>query len=169
MASDEYVNRARIAWLLDVDERTITNWVKQRDDFPSRVAGKARTFPVRACIAWYRDYKSSAAAPTDIDEAKARREAAEAQIAELKLAKQRGELLDANEVRRTWERILMSVRTRILGMRSRHAPAVVGLGTLGEAVRALDAIALDILASLREAADELESEEAADEPMEVSP
>jgi hypothetical protein len=42
MASDRFVDRAEIAFLMGVDVRTITNYVKKHPDFPSRVRGSTR-------------------------------------------------------------------------------------------------------------------------------
>ncbi len=96
MAATEHLSRDDLASRLDVESRTITNWVKQHPDFPSRVSGRARDFPWLRCLKWYlaREIKKSAPEMVITEAlARARKLAAEAEIAELNLAERRGALV----------------------------------------------------------------------------
>ena len=121
MSSERYVEREEIAFLLEVTPRTVTNWVKAHKDFPSRVDGKARTFPVLKCLAWKRDRAVAEAmtsagptAPTDMEQATLRKAIADAELAEVKLARLRGELIPVDVAAREIERAFSRVRARFL-------------------------------------------------------
>jgi hypothetical protein len=92
----EFVTKVELASRLDVEPRTITNWIRQHHDFPSRVSGRSREFPWLRCLQWFLQRESARAAPpAAATEAasRARKMAAEAEIAELNLAERRGALI----------------------------------------------------------------------------
>jgi phage terminase Nu1 subunit (DNA packaging protein) len=60
----------------------------------------------------------------DYSAARGRREAANAQLAELKLAAERGELADAADVKRTWTAAIMDYRARALAVPARVMAAL---------------------------------------------
>jgi len=60
----------------------------------------------------------------------ARLNAAKADLAEIELSKQRGELLDAREVAAAWSHEGMMLRNYLLQLPARLAPELVGLGDL---------------------------------------
>ena len=103
--------------------------------------------------------------PADFEEARARREQANAAIAELQLAKLRGDLAPIADLDRAVERLASAVRAEVLGLRSRFVGRVVGLATPQEAAVVLDAMQAQILAALAARAEALEDDET-DEPSE---
>jgi phage terminase Nu1 subunit (DNA packaging protein) len=62
-----------------------------------------------------------------IDEAKLRKTAAEAEMAELDLARQRGLLVDAASVQKAWGSILAEARKNLLSVPAKVAPLLPGL------------------------------------------
>lgn len=87
-------------------------------------------------------------APGDIDESKARKIAAEAALAELELAKARGELLAVDDWTKATAAILDRVRARIVALPGRLAPLVTGITTLPAAVAAIEPVVAEVLAEL---------------------
>jgi phage terminase Nu1 subunit (DNA packaging protein) len=140
MTAERYVTREEIAFLLGVEVRTITNYVRQHKDFPSRVRGRERDFPVRRCLEWHDDRVAADAianfkppAPSGLEDAERRRAIAEAELAEIKVAKARGEVVSvalvAKEIRDTFGR----VRASLLAKPGEYAPRVLHLETQADA------------------------------------
>ena len=82
--------------------------------------------------------KSKAASPVqpsieiDYNQARARREAALAQLAEIELAVKKGELVPADQIQEAWTSIAYNIRTILLGLPSRIAGGVAGAATTQE-------------------------------------
>jgi hypothetical protein len=81
------------------------------------------------------------AADIDYHQARTRREAALAQLAEIELATRRGELIPADQVEQAWSGIISVVRTILLGLPSRIAGGVAGAATTQE----ISAMAMSII------------------------
>jgi hypothetical protein len=82
--------------------------------------------------------------PGDLEEARARKMAAEAELAELALAKARGQMVTIDAWIKPVERRLMHLRARILAMPSKSAHRLVGLRTLPQATKQLREIIEDL-------------------------
>jgi hypothetical protein len=95
---------------------------------------------------------------TTPDEAqeRARKLRAEASLAELRLLERKGDLVPARQIEREWDQALGVFRSRVLALRGRWAPRLLGLASMAEAAAAMDAMGDNILSALRETADELE-------------
>jgi phage terminase Nu1 subunit (DNA packaging protein) len=160
----ELVGLPEIMKLFDVSDVTIDNW--RADGMPhQKVNGRLR-FKPHECVAWRRAKDREEQRKKDSDaegvEASLRRKAAaDADLAELKRDQMRGELVPVADYRREVERLCSMVRARVLSVRGRWAPRVIGLSGMAEATAVLDELAADVLKSLEEGGDELESEEAA--------
>lgn len=63
-------------------------------------------------------------AKIEYEEARAKKVAAEAEIAELELAKVKGELVDASDVVTAWSDVLASIKARLISIPSKAAPIV---------------------------------------------
>lgn len=162
MAADRYVSREEIAEELGVEERTITNWVKAPPanapgPFPCRVRGRNRTFPRRKCLAWYIEFKvaeglarAAPAQPTDLVEAERRKAVADAELAELKVAQLRGDLVPVALFREEVSRPLQRVRARLMTVPGEFGPRFVGLSEVGQAVQRLRDLVDATLSELRE-------------------
>src|ERR1041385_9237793 len=83
----------QLAEYYGVDERTVTNWVNSKPPCPSRKEGGRRYFDSVQVAAW-REAKVKARAAgeeLDFEKAKARKMAADAELAEMEVARTRGE------------------------------------------------------------------------------
>lgn len=161
MAREEFVPRARLADLLGVAQYTVSKWVKDRPDFPSRVRGRNRSFPLVRCIRWYIEWKveehveraraREGEQPDKKQDTPAYRKAlADAELAEIKVAQQLRRLVPEEEFAEVFTESCERLRAAIRGMRSRHAGAVLNITTKVEAIRRLGRIEDELLASLRE-------------------
>jgi hypothetical protein len=104
------------------------------------------------------------ARPSNLAESEQRKAAADAEMAEVRLAKLRGELAPRAEFAAAFERLFGAVRQELQALPTRHGPRVVGLTQPAEAVAALREMVADVLAGLSSAVDAVE--EPADEPEE---
>lgn len=105
------VNSNDLARVLGITTRTVN---KMAADGTIPRAGRAR-FDLVTAVPAYVAFKER---PTT-DEDKARKAKADADLAEAKAAKIRGELLDASEVESTWAAILRDVKAAMLAIPSR--------------------------------------------------
>jgi phage terminase Nu1 subunit (DNA packaging protein) len=155
------VSLAEISDLFGVDTDTVHLW--RQKGMPHRVASGRPRFEVAACVQWRRTQdKREHRESTSPDEAKerTRKLSADADLAELKLRERRGELVPTEDVERQTDRMVSVIRARVLSIRGRWAPRVIGLATMAEATRTLDGLVADVLAALAEGAEEIEAEDA---------
>lgn len=125
------------------------------------IAGK---FDSTACIRWWADNISgrASAVDTDHEEADRRRAVAEAELAELKLAEKRGELVDGIEVRDVQIKAFANVKARMLSIPSAVAascaatsePAVVQSIVSGAIKSALSELSNGVVEHERDRPDE---------------
>lgn len=102
---------------------------------------------------------------TTTDEALRRKLAADAEIAEMKAAKLRGDLVDVETFRSVLSAVLERVRLRVDAIPGEYGSQVLGLSQLSESVPILRTLAESIAAELREAgAPPADEDEEADEP-----
>lgn len=102
----------------------------------TRVRAAAGAPPARAVVdAGGGDVGASVGDP-DYWVSRAKREAAEAEMAELELGKQRGDLLDVASVRSSWARVASSAQQALMQMAPRLAPVLAALTDAG-AIQAL--------------------------------
>lgn len=159
MASEEFVDRGALASILGVTEATITTWIKQRTDFPSRVRGRRRTFPLGKAVRWYVNYKLDEQANRQKkskgddrngpDTPGYRKSLAEAELSELEVARELRTLVPEEDFVETLTTICEELRAALRGMRSRHAARMLNIPTKVEAIHRLGIIEDELLAALR--------------------
>mgnify|MGYP003154446415 CR=1 FL=1 len=122
--SDQQVYPAKvIASLLDISERRVTQLVNE-GIIPKTDRGRYELFPVvQGYIKFLRERKLGRAV-VSLDEARQRKLAAEAEMAEIELAKARADVVRVGDVAKQWETILGDVRTRFLALPTKLAPLV---------------------------------------------
>lgn len=147
---------AQVAALFARDERTVKRWVAA--GAPHRKVNGRLMFLLSELIPWRESQLRTDDKP-DLAAEQARKMRADADLSELKVSQMRGDLVPAVDVEARMERLCAYVRARVLGVRGRWAPKVLGVGSMAEATAALDGLAGDILAALREGADELDEDE----------
>lgn len=172
MAKEKFATREEIAEILGVDVRTITNYVRAHSDFPNRVDGKHRRFPVARCVAWKIDHDVASAIaamapppPQTLVDAEKRKAIADAEISELKVMQMRAEVVPIADSIREVERAFTAVRSRVASVAGEYGPRFLNLSTIPEAVAKLRELAATIIAELP-AAIALLDEEIETEPAE---
>lgn len=73
-----------------------------------------------------------------LDEARTRKLSAEAELAELELAKVRGDLVRTEDVIKAWEDVLRAMKAKLLGIPSKSAPILAAEDNAGEILKILD-------------------------------
>jgi phage terminase Nu1 subunit (DNA packaging protein) len=150
-------SREEIAEILGVDVRTITNYVRQHSDFPNRVDGKRRRFPIARCVAWKINHDVAAAiaamappAPKDLADAEKRRAIADAEFAEMRVMKMRGETVLAGDQVKEVAKAFSRVRARFVAVPGEYGPRFLNLSTLPESVAQLRDLVSTVLAELQQ-------------------
>lgn len=106
---------------------------------------------------WYHAYLTDKgkrqAAPENVNEARRRIVLAEAEQAEIELARTRGDLMTVSEFERLISDAYARVRARLLNLPPRLAGVVVGAATKPEAQARIEPLVLEVLAELHGAND----------------
>jgi phage terminase Nu1 subunit (DNA packaging protein) len=164
------VNRSQLAELLSVNLSTVDNWVRDGCPFLSRPVRQGVgqwEFSPAAVFQWRIDRERQAmlGALVDVDEAEARRRklAAEAGLAELQLRKANGEVVAIADAQKAWSQMVGAARAKLLSIPTKLAPLL--------AVETSELVCqAAIEAAVHEALTELSTGEAdQDVPDEVSP
>lgn len=174
--ADRHVVRAEIAARLGLSERQITNLVRtgklaDGSSFPSRVSGRDRTFPSDRCFDWYVRYKQEEALqraagkkePANMAEAELRKAIADAEIAELKLQRLRGEIVPLDQYRRELRRVLSRVRARFQAIPGEYAPRILEPLDMARATMVLRDLVGSVLAELQSSGRSTDADEPGDE------
>lgn len=172
---DRFVSRAEIADRIGLSARQITNLVrsgKLSDGtvFPSRVNGRDRTFPVERCFEWYVRFKQEEAleraagrpALSNIADAELRKAIADAEIAELKVQRLRGEVAPIEQYRNEMRRVMTRVASRFRAMPGEYASKILEPLDMPRATNVLRDMVGEVLAELQVAARSTSVEEIAD-------
>lgn len=150
------VNKTQLALIIGRSEEWVTQAQKDAS-FPVLVRRKGRAgseYETSDVIAWMQrkqvDNLLGDAAAIDIEEAKRRKMAAEAELAETELAQVRGRLLPVEDVEKTWTELLASCRARLLALPSKLAPEVFAADTVTEVKGLIKAGVIEALNELSE-------------------
>jgi excisionase family DNA binding protein len=150
-----------VAKLLDVTEKTVRNWMND-NGLPSKKVGRGRTVEWREALKWFVAYSGGndgngvrnpvpEAEPEpaeSYDVALARKTRAEADLKELQLAKERGQVAAIGDVERVLAASCRATQTQILAIPSRLATRLLGIEDHGTAVRILEAELRQVLTNL---------------------
>lgn len=124
------VNRQELSEAMGVSLPTVDRWI--RDGCPVKQRGAKGIpweFDLAAVVGWWGDRQREAAAgnaPTDMEDAKRRKVAAEAEMAELELARAKGEVAPIAEFQRTQEARNAIIRTNVLNVVQRATLQLLG-------------------------------------------
>lgn len=149
-----------IASLLGVSERMVRNYIKD-NKLPCNGDGRGRRFAWPQVREWYVQYRIELAGsrgslgvsvpPIDdetLDQATLRRVKAEADLKELQLARERGQVAAVADVERVLSAAVMAVQTQVLAVPSRLATQMLGLEDHARAVAILTAEMRQLLSNL---------------------
>jgi phage terminase Nu1 subunit (DNA packaging protein) len=124
------LNRQELSQAMGVSLPTVERWIRDGCPFKQRgTKGIPWVFLLPDVVAWWgqRQRESAAgSAPTDIEDARRRKLSAEAAMAELELAKARGEVAPIREFEMTQSRMMATIRTNILNVPSRVVLQLLG-------------------------------------------
>lgn len=124
------VNRQELAQAMGVSLPTVDRWV--RDGAPVKVRGSKGIpweFELPAVVTWWGERQRQAAAgsaPTDAEDAKRRKACAEAELAELELAKAKGEVAPVRDFERAQAKIMAVIRQNVLNVPQRAVLKLLG-------------------------------------------
>lgn len=110
-----------------------------KEGMPHRREGQRKVWlPMPAALTWYvekqKDIAKRQVSPTDYDDAKSRKMAAEAELAELELAKARDELMTRSDCERIVSDERVRVDARLQSLAPRLAGAVIGATSHNDAL-----------------------------------
>lgn len=173
--ADRLVSRREIGDRLGLSERQITNLIKSAKladgtPFPSRVDGRDRKFPTDRCFDWYVRFKQEEALkradsrkePENMADAELRKAIADAEIAELKVMRLRGDVVTLETYRKELRRVLTRVRARFAAIPGEFAPRILEPMDMARASAVLKDLVATVLAELQRAgADDDEHQDAA--------
>ena len=112
-----------ISKLLDLSERRVQQ-LSREGIIPKSERGRYELVPaVQGYIRYLRD-RSLDVGVVSIDVARQRKTAAEAELAEIELAKARADVVSIDDVALQWDALLGACRTRLLGVPTKVAPMV---------------------------------------------
>ncbi len=149
----EWLTIAQAADRLGLTRQGLGQWLEGRHHESIRLHRGKREFAWPAFPRWreqtMRDEAVARARPEDYEAAKARKMAADAELAELELARRRGELCAVADFEAALETAFSRVRTRLLNLPAKSSPHLVGLRSITEAQGALEPFVEEVVAELR--------------------
>jgi len=150
------IKKAQFESLTGYSSKQITRWV-QETDIPHRRDGNELYFPwpgVRAWLFGYLEAKGKrSAAPESFDDARKRKEIAEAEMAEIELATARNELVRTADAEAWFADACARVRARMDSLGPRAAAAAFGAETVQEAQARIQPVVDEVYAELRKTDD----------------
>lgn len=152
-AKGRLVNMGELSQLWGVALNTVKAWVRRGCPVVSR-GGRGREWQFdTAAVAQWREEQAAAAAvgdtsAMDLDEARRRKEAALAAMAELDLAKRRGEVVDVEAIADIVGEEYTRLRARLLALPVKLAPLMETAATLAERREIIEDAICECLAEL---------------------
>ncbi len=144
----ERLTAAELARVYRVSDQAVSAWRKAGAPFGDD--GKTTLPAFRAWELAAEAAKAQAkATPTTEDEARARKLSAEAELAEVKLARERGQVVAIEDAAAEYERRTTRLRQAVAAVPGTYAQQIVGLETTGEAMRVLRDVVASLLAALQ--------------------
>ena len=124
---------SELAALLQVNRNTVSAWVKRGCPYvrqADRAKGQQWAFDLAEVVEW-REAQAVLNAlgdshSLDLDEARRRKLTAEAALAELELAKARGDAVSIGDIEKVWTELITNFRSKMLALPQRLAPILAG-------------------------------------------
>lgn len=150
------LSKAEFETLTGYSAKQVTRFV-QETDIPHRRAENELFFPWPAARAWVHRYLEDKgkrrASPTDAKDARKRQEIAQAELAELDVAKARNELMTVAQHEKLLGEAFARVRARLANLPPRAAGVVLGATTIQDAQARIQPVVDEIFAELRKTDD----------------
>ena len=124
------VNRSELAAIFGVAMTTVDAWTNRGMPIVERTMGRGTnwSFDTAAVAAWRTEQAVTQTGDEEklnFEEARRRKMAADAMLAEIELIERRGEILEIDTVVKEWESLVLSMRARMMAIPPRLAPAVL--------------------------------------------
>jgi phage terminase Nu1 subunit (DNA packaging protein) len=122
------VNKQQLANILGKSEEWLTQMQKDQT-FPVLERGRGRAgskYETQDVITWMqtRQVENLIGDKIDIEEAKRRKMAAEASLAEVELETVQGKLIPADQIEKEWSELIMNCRAKLLSIPSKVSPEI---------------------------------------------
>ncbi len=115
--------------------------------FPSPINGQYQlTLTLQGMFRYYREQQNKGNDEFAME--RIRKTRTEANLAEIRLAKERKDALDRKSVLETWENVVMVIRQRLLSLPSKLSPRLVFIDGQGEIEKELDREIVEALSDL---------------------
>lgn len=164
--AEEGLTRAKIAAVLGVDERSITNYQAESPPIPEIRDGRAVRFPLGPSVAWYVERERRRARgntlPSELDMARGRKAIADARRTELDLAQLEARLIPMELHEELYAMVSDRLVAAATGGLAAFVHAVQRADTAAAAQRVLEEIGDQIVVAAASVGEELERE--ANEP-----
>lgn len=152
-AGGREVTRSELAEFAGVSVNTVDAWVRRGcPQVAAGARGRASAFNTAAVVEWLqaraRRDATASSETISLDEARQRKTAAEAELAELELGHARGELVQIDTVAELLEATLSTVRLRLLGVPAKVAARLAPIRTPAKCRRILEDEFADVLSEL---------------------
>jgi Tfp pilus assembly protein FimV len=157
------LNRDKLAEVLGCSVRTIDDYVRQgMPGEPPKHLGDQWRFDPAASVDWLRERERKAVlgdiAKINETEARRRKLAAEAALAELEYAKADGSVVAIGDFAKAWSQMIGSARAKLLGLGSKLGPAVAITEDAAECNALIDGSVAEALQELSECQISIEPE-----------
>lgn len=144
----EEVSAKEAARRLGMTDVSIGEW-GQKVGAPIRLVNGRRVYKWPEFPIWVRQQlKANREKPASFDDARNRKMAAEAELAEIELAKARAELLTIGDLETIVARDYTAVRTRLQALTGRLAPVVVGTKDIAAATALIEPVVREVMEEL---------------------
>lgn len=147
------LTQAAVARALGVTTRQIHRWREM--GLPSHGEGRRLRLYLPEVIAWFVEHKTKQQGRVDISEAKARRQMAEAERAEIKLAQERADLVSIEVYESELDGMVGRLAAVLKSFPSRWSPQLVGSASPGEVRAMLGRGVRELMDDLRKVADDM--------------
>lgn len=143
------LTKPQLARCLRIGPRQVENLLVQ--GLPHERTGGRVLFRWEAAFGWYLEFKAKASKgrPAAEEAARDRLELAKAKLAEIELARAERTLVPVADVVRLWGDQVAAVSGKLSAAPSKYATRVLGLETVGQAQKALDALVQEALGELQ--------------------
>lgn len=147
--SPETLSRAGVKALLGISDSEMSNLLQQ--GLPAIDRGRpgvSGTYDPIAVQEWYESHKGKKVKTADMQESRARKEAAQARMAELELEELEGKVVRIEEVAAQVETEYIRVRSKLLSLPTKASGLVLGMSTQADIQDVLDTLVREVLDEL---------------------
>lgn len=149
----------QVAAFCDITVRRVQQLAREQV-FPKLGRGR---YPLLRCVRAYigmlrKQIEQKSQQWGTLEEARTRKTQAEAQLAELHLAREEGQLLTLSDYQRKIDEPLERLRAKLLNMPSKYAPQLVGCRTVQEAMLRMEAAVHEAMQAMSETGDEIDDD-----------